>query len=78
MRIWQVLLLGEGFQVEGVKSNCEITGFVEAEGVEAAIEKACAIATRAHPELGKLRVRFRGQWSTQTKFRSWVPILPTR
>ena len=54
MKIWQVLLLGEGFQVEGAKSNCEITGFVEAESVEAAIEKACAIATRAHPELAQV------------------------
>lgn len=53
MKIWQVLLLGEGFQVKGLKSNCEITGFVEAESVEAAVEKACAIAARIYPELGQ-------------------------
>lgn len=51
MKTWQVLLLGEGFTVDGVLRNCEISGFVKAESVAAAVEKAEAIARSSHSEL---------------------------
>lgn len=46
MKTWQVLLIGEG-------CSCEISGFVNAESMAAAVEKVEAIARQRHPELGQ-------------------------
>lgn len=51
MKTWQVLLIGEGFTVDSVLRNCEISGFVKAKSVAAAVEKVEAIARRSHSEL---------------------------
>jgi hypothetical protein len=51
MKTWQVLLIGEGFFVNGAQCNCEISGFVKAGSVAAAIETVEAIARRSHSEL---------------------------
>lgn len=53
MQTWQVLLVGEGFTVDGALRNCEISGFVRAGNVDAAVEKVCAIARQVHAELGQ-------------------------
>lgn len=53
MKTWQVLLIGEGFTVNGALCNCEISGFVNSETVERAVEKAGSIARQNHPELAQ-------------------------
>ncbi|WP_156370671.1 MULTISPECIES: hypothetical protein [unclassified Acidovorax] len=44
MKTWQVLLIGEGFSVDGVVRSCEISGFVNAESVAAAVSSLTPIA----------------------------------
>jgi hypothetical protein len=51
MKTWQVLLIGQGFSVDGVARNCEISGFIDAESPADAVEKVEAIARRRYPEL---------------------------
>jgi hypothetical protein len=58
MKIWQVLLVGEGFTRNGSACDCEISGFVEAAAVDAAVEEAVAIARKTYPELAQASGQF--------------------
>ncbi len=51
MKTWQVFLTGEGFSVDGKLRDCEISGFINAESLAAAVEKVEAIVRQRHPEL---------------------------
>ncbi|HEY4081746.1 MAG TPA: hypothetical protein VGM81_13725 [Burkholderiaceae bacterium] len=53
MKLWQVLIIGEGFRLADETRRFELTGIVEAVGANDAFSKACELAMRVHPELAQ-------------------------
>ena len=53
MKLWQVMVKGEGFVRSGVTASFDLTAFVEAESPDDAFAKACDPARQAHPELAQ-------------------------